>query len=417
MTSAISCPKCKNVVRTKNDTESKTLKCGQCGFAFKGTKAHSKKTPKPNETKEPRKNKARQEPAKKSKLLPALIGGGGAVVVVAGTIVVGAFLWWNANRTQNPIAQNPNPTEEIHGAGFFGFGGVSFSQDERFLVAASNDNKVHVFQTKDGKLVRTLPTQFDEVTGVASSPDGSHVFVSGGVGKVAPAQLPNNPTYIAKIHVASGKEERFPGVVGAFHSLKVSPDGSRLYGVGADYSLRAWDAHSGNLAHSWENLFRVPYGMELSRDGKIGVMVIETGPVVLNLENGRDTLKLPEGARSLRILGETSRAAATNDHKTLKIWDLKTGAVVKSFDLVDRDSAKGFGIIRSSADGKWISISGSHVGRDLYHVIDATNGKLVFRYRIDAYDGEQFASSSGNLVAFRNVNELRLVEIPPMPKR
>jgi uncharacterized protein (TIGR03067 family) len=298
-----------------------------------------------------------------------------------------------------------------------GFGGASFSDDDRFVVTASRDNKVHVMSTASGKTVKTFPTQFDEVSGIALSPNGSIVYATGAFGKFVPGRFTLNPTYIAKIDVASGKETRFTGIDGAFSDLKISPDGTRLYGIGIDYSFRVWDTQTGKLLHSWEKLFRVPYGFELARDGKMGLLVMSNGPIVLNLQNFRDGLKLTEGANGMVLLGNTGRAAASHNNRTLKIWDLKSGNLYKSTDLVDRDSDKSFGVIKSSADGKLVYIAGSFVTPDLYHVVDVETGKIVFRYASPPQSGGYVVSESGNLIAFRNLSELSVIELPPIPKR
>jgi WD40 repeat protein len=185
--------------------------------------------------------------------------------------------------------------------------------------------------------------------------------------------------------------------------------------VGVDFSVRAWDTNTGKIVNAWENLFRFPDYVELSRDGKSGVLVIETGPIVLNLETFRDGLELPQGIRNVRFLGDDNRRVATaSKGKELQIWDLKTGNAVKTFAMVDRDSDKSIAVAKCSPDGKLIYVGGSHVAPDLYHVMEADTGKVVFRYRMDKRDGAPIMSSPGNLVAFRNLEELSVIELPKM---
>jgi WD40 repeat protein len=296
------------------------------------------------------------------------------------------------------------------------FGVTAFSPNGKYVLTSTRDKQVKIYDTAVGKLVKTITTNFDQVTGLAMSSD-DYIYIGGGIGRLVPGGFNQSPTYIAKYHLSTSKEDRILGLVGAFKGLKLSPDGTRLYGIGIDFSLRVWDVKTRAQLHAWEKLFRVPKSLEISPDGKTGLMVMDSGPVVLNLENFRDVLKLPEGTHEMCMIGDGSKAAMISKNITLKIWDLKTGNVYRSVDLVDRDSPKSFGVERSSKDGKLLYITGQLGGEDFYHIYDIDAGKFVYRYQLPGERNQRFTAPDGAAVVVRSLDALRGLELPPLPKR
>ena len=276
-----------------------------------------------------------------------------------------------------------------------GFGATGFSVNGKYILASAKDKQVHILEVTTGKTIKSIQTNFDLITGVAMTADET-IFITGSFGKLVPGKLFANPTYISKISLATGKEDKITGILGVVTQLQVSPDSSRLYGVGNDCSLRVWDAKTGMKLHAWENLVRVPRKFDQSSDGKLGLMALDTGPILLHLENFREGLKIPEtlghGA-SVCLIGDGSRGATVTKDITLKISDLKTGNVFKTIELAERDSSNKYGVAGGSPDGKHIYITGKFGPDDLYNVMEIDNGKFVARYQLAGPRGPQVASA------------------------
>ena len=76
-----------------------------------------------------------------------------------------------------------------------------------------------------------------------------------------------------------------------------------------------------------------------------------------------------------------------------------------------------FGVAKAAVDGKSVLIGGSLEGDDLYHVFDLDAGKVVQRYQLKDKRGVGLFAPGGNLVAMRSMTDVRVIELPPLPKR
>jgi DNA-binding beta-propeller fold protein YncE len=295
----------------------------------------------------------------------------------------------------------------------------AFSANGQYILASTINNKIRQFcvlEAATGKQLKTVTVSIEVLMSAAISNDGGTIYVHGAPRTAFFREPRINTTPVTKIDVATGTQEPFVATSTFFTNLRLSPDGSRLYGTCTDFALVVWDAKTGQTLHAWKNLFEAPYDIELAPNGKSGVMVMKDGPIALNLENFREGVKLPDGANSMRLIGDGTRAATVHKDITLKIWDLKTGNLIKSVELADRDSAKKFEVAMVSPDGKYLYISGNHDGNDLLHLLDIETGKIVLRYQFTNPREDITASPMGNSIILRSLDELRVVEFP-LPKR
>jgi len=148
---------------------------------------------------------------------------------------------------------------------------LAFSKDGRILVSGSLDGAVKIWNWHRKELLHTLirpvdffgalASWFDSSVGiiwcVAISPDGKTVAASG---SQQPIQLWNTE---------NGKLLRtFTEHSDSIYALAFSPDGETLASGGADNTIRIWNFHTGELLETLEHLGPVK-SVVFSYDGKI----------------------------------------------------------------------------------------------------------------------------------------------------
>lgn len=147
---------------------------------------------------------------------------------------------------------------------------LAFSKDGRILVSGGLDGAVKIWNWHKEELLHTLnrpvdffgalASWFDSSVGaiwsVAISPDGKTVAASG---SEQPIQLWNTE---------NGRLLRtFTEHSDSVYALAFSPDGETLASGGADHTIRIWNFHTGELLETLENL-RPVKSVVFSYDGK-----------------------------------------------------------------------------------------------------------------------------------------------------
>jgi predicted Ser/Thr protein kinase len=119
---------------------------------------------------------------------------------------------------------------------------AAFSHDGRLLVSACPDDRaLRVWQVADGALVRTIPVKAGCVS-VAYSPDGNHL--AGACGDWT----------VRVWNAATGQQQQtFGPLAGAADALAFSPDGGRLAAGsrGVDGTIKVWDVSTGAEVLAW----------------------------------------------------------------------------------------------------------------------------------------------------------------------
>jgi len=142
--------------------------------------------------------------------------------------------------------------------------GVAFSPDGALLVTASADRSLKVWDAKTGALQRSLPNHTEIVHSVAFRP-------------------PNRENQNPNPYCVSASDDRTiriwqPGIGrmvrivrghgGPVLAAQYSRDGARIYSAGTEGIVRAIDAESDEILHSWQAAPGWVYSLALSPDGK-----------------------------------------------------------------------------------------------------------------------------------------------------
>ena len=136
-------------------------------------------------------------------------------------------------RTRTPFRESEALIRTLQGHTAFVWG-CAVSPDGSFIVSASNDNTLKVWDARTWEERATLEGHTDEVSGCAVSPDGSFI--------VSASRDNTLKVWDAK----TGKERAtLQGHTSRVHACAVSPDGSFIISASHDKTLKMWDAATG----------------------------------------------------------------------------------------------------------------------------------------------------------------------------
>lgn len=192
------------------------------------------------------------------------------------------------------------------------------------LIAASTGNRlVEIHRASDGSVVRTLESHSAGFFSVAFSRDGR--WLASGT----------NDRTIRLWQIATGREmPRLSGHTGWVKAVAFSPD-SRLLASGSNSGeLKLWELNSGREVYSEPHNQERIHTIAFSSDGK-WLAAAGTGQTIHLLEvatKHKQNLTGHAGEiTSLTFVPNSSLIASGSTDKTIRLWDLSTGTVAKTF--------------------------------------------------------------------------------------
>ncbi|MGO9544231.1 MAG: hypothetical protein ACLPPF_05495 [Rhodomicrobium sp.] len=251
---------------------------------------------------------------------------------------------------------------------------AAFSPDGRFVLSASFDKTLKLWDVATGKELRSFTGHVDAVDSVAFSPDGRFAL-SGS----------SDDNTLKLWDVATGKELRSFGffLENPVSSVAFSPDG-RLALSGTRYlsgsgfytgELKLWELATGNLLRRFSGHTDSVSSLAFSRNGRFA------------LSGSRDkTLKLWEVATGKELRSFTGHAADVNSvafspdgrsilsgsaDKTLKLWEVATGKELRIFT----GHTAGVSSVAFSSDGRFALSGGGGGGNETMKLWEVATGK------------------------------------------
>ena len=210
---------------------------------------------------------------------------------------------------------------------------VAVTPDSRFAISAagdkfSQDNTLKVWDLKTGGVIRTLKGHTDYVMSVTVTPNG----------RFAISGAEDNTLRVWDLETW-GLVETLKGHTYHIVSITVTPD-SRFAISGSHMELIVWDLETRRIVrelsrgHTWvhigfNSVTVTPDGrfaISGSIDKTLKVWDLETGELVRVLEGHTDYVM------SVTVTPDGRFAISGSKDKTLKVWDLSISAVVASFN-------------------------------------------------------------------------------------
>lgn len=324
---------------------------------------------------------------------------------------------------------------------------LAFSPDGQTLASGCLDNSIKLWDMTTGQVRRTLPGHNGAAQSVAFSPDG-RLLASGGGHLYTAEELASakdsgrsDPT-IKLWEVSTGREIRtLTGHSAGIRSVSFSPDGLTIASTAWDKTMKLWEVASGRELKTLTERLDVTsvafspdgrtlaYGTyqkvkmrniatwaetatftghtsgaiwmtALSPNGKM--LAVAQGPSVKLLRMARERGPLSLDAHSFAVTAiafsaDGSTLASGSFDKTVKVWNVTTGEVIKTFPEVS--------VVKSvalSSDGNILASSGVDntvrlwdvkTGRQLGSLIGHTREVTSLAF---SPDSQTVASGSGD---------------------
>ncbi|MBW4522415.1 MAG: TIR domain-containing protein [Scytolyngbya sp. HA4215-MV1] len=221
---------------------------------------------------------------------------------------------------------------------------ASFSADSKYLVTASNDATIQIWD-RSGQPIAKFKGPQEQVTSISFSPNGKYIAMA-------------SYNTIAQVWDRSGKQiVELKGHQGAINGLSFSPDSQSLVTTSTDKTARVWDLSGRSLAilkgHRdlvWKARFS-PNGRYIitAAFDKTARLWTVSGQLMAELKGHQDWV------RTADFSPDSQRIVTTSDDGTAKIWDL-SGRLVAELSGLGRASNNAV----FSSDGQQVVVASSY---------------------------------------------------------
>jgi WD40 repeat protein len=201
---------------------------------------------------------------------------------------------------------------------------VAVTPDGRFVVSASDDHTLKVWDLQSGKEKISLTGHTNIVNGVAVTPDA----------RLAVSASSDNTLKVWDL--SSGKEKiSLNGHTDWVNGVVVTPDARFAVSASRDKTLKLWDLSSGKERISLIGHTDNVNGVAITPDGRFAVSASDDKILkVWDLKSGKERISLTghtNYVNGVAITLDGRFAVSASYDKTLKIWDLKSGKEVATF--------------------------------------------------------------------------------------
>lgn len=201
----------------------------------------------------------------------------------------------------------------------FAIHNVAFSPDSGMLATGNGAGQVRLWNTKTGKLEKSIQAHTNWAFSIAWSKDGKFLVTGGGDNLVKryDGTNPDQPLKTLRGHTED------------VHAIAISPDARHIFSAGDDRRIIDWNAETGTESRAWPGHTRQIPTLALSPDGQLLASGSRDNSIRLwKPRTGQlhDTLiGHTEDVMSVRFSPDGALLASASYDKTVRLWDVKTG--------------------------------------------------------------------------------------------
>ena len=217
-----------------------------------------------------------------------------------------------------------------------------FSPDGKYIVSASLDKTIKIWDVKSGICLKTLEGHTEEIEYATFSPDGKEIVSA------------SRDKTIKLWDVRSGKcIKTFEGHIQGVKKALFSPDGRYILSSSYDDTVKMWNIVTGECVKTFFGEIA-----SYSPDGKQIVTVWDNTVKIWDIETGRCEKNFTEfvDATSVCFSPDGKRLVTASEDFTVSIWDVNTGNHVDMMEHYSIVSSAFFSpdgklIVSASSDG------------------------------------------------------------------
>lgn len=174
---------------------------------------------------------------------------------------------------------------------------VTYSRDGKLLITGGRDNAVKIWETKNGKSIKTFRGHDSAVRSVDISPDGRQVISGAQDDKI----ILWNVNEYEELRVLNGNE--LVGHEDVILGAKFSNDGKKILTAGRDRTARLWESESGNPIRVFQegHDFLTSKGLFLQNGRILATSAADNSVRLWNVETGTQMLRIPDTGRAALI--------------------------------------------------------------------------------------------------------------------
>ena len=203
---------------------------------------------------------------------------------------------------------------------------LAFNPDGNTLASGSHDQTIKLWDAETGILQNTLSGHEGPVLSLAFSPNGN-LLASGGERTIKLWDVKTGD-----LLKTLSNQERWVS------SVAFSPDGSRLASGSYDHTIKLWNTQKDTLSKTLNGLKGIVYSVAFSPDDNVlasGSSDSTSTITLWNVQDGTPLRSLP-GHKSLvhsvAFSPDGSRLASGSYDRTIKLWNPKNGALIRTFE-------------------------------------------------------------------------------------